>query len=78
MKQILTFLFVAFLFTGAFSIQSCQKCATCSYTYQIAGEPIATYTYPELCGNSGDIDDYEDVCAAAAAAYGNTCACTEN
>lgn len=78
MKQILTFLLVAFLFVGAFSIQSCQKCATCSYTYQIAGQEVATYTYPEVCGNSGDINDYEDICATAAAAYGNTCSCTEN
>ena len=78
MKQILTFLLVTFLFVGAFSFQSCKKCATCSYTYQLAGQDIATYTYPELCGNSSDIDDYEAVCAAAAAVYGNLCTCVED
>lgn len=78
MKKILTSLLLAFLFFAAFSIQSCKKCATCSYTYQLAGEPVATYTYPELCGSNSDIDDYEYVCQQAAAAYNNTCACTEN
>jgi hypothetical protein len=75
MKKILTVLLIAFLFVGAFSIQSCKKCTTCSYTYQIAGQPIATYTYPEVCGNSDDINNAEDVCATAAAIYGNTCTC---
>jgi len=76
MKKILTVLLIAFLFLGAFSIQSCKKCTTCSYTYQVAGQPVATYTYPEVCGNSGDIDDAENTCAAAAAIYGNVCSCT--
>lgn len=79
MKKILTVLLIAFLFVGAFSIQSCKKCATCKYTYQTqGGTDILTYTYPEVCGNSSDINDYEDVCAQAAAVYGNTCSCTEN
>jgi hypothetical protein len=78
MKQILSFLCVIFLFVGAFSFQSCKKCTTCSYTYQVAGQPIATYTYPELCGNSNDINDYKDVCAQAAAVYGNSCTCVDN
>lgn len=75
MKQILTVLLIAFFFAGALSIQSCNKCTTCSYTYQIAGQDIATYTYPELCGSNDDINAYEDTCAAAAEAYGNTCDC---
>ena len=78
MKQILTFLLAAFFIVGALSIQSCKKCTTCSYTYQIAGQDLATYTYPELCGNSSDINDYEDACAAAAAVYGNTCICVDD
>jgi hypothetical protein len=76
MKKILTTLFIAFLFVGAFSIQSCKKCTTCSYTYQVAGQPIATYTYPELCGNNNEIDNYKNTCAQAAAAYGNSCNCS--
>ena len=75
MKKILTVLLVAFFFVGMFSIQSCKKCTTCSYTYQVAGQPVATYNYPELCGNSSDINDYENTCAPAAAAYNNTCTC---
>ncbi|HEY9115400.1 MAG TPA: hypothetical protein VIN10_11930 [Bacteroidales bacterium] len=75
MKKILTVLLIAFLFAGAFSIQSCRKCSTCTYTYEVVGQPVATYTYPELCGNSNDINNYEEACAQAAAAYGNTCNC---
>jgi hypothetical protein len=77
MKRILPFLFVAFFVAGALSFQSCKKCTTCSYTYQVAGQDIATYTYPELCGNSNDIDNYENACAAAAAVYGNVCTCVD-
>lgn len=76
MKKILTVLVIAFFLLGAFSMQSCKKCTTCSYTYQVAGQPVATYTYPEVCGNSSDINDAEDVCAQAAAVYGNTGTCT--
>lgn len=78
MKRILSVLFVAFLFAGTFSMTSCKKCTTCSYTYQVAGQPLATYNYPELCGNSSDINNYEDACAAAAAVYGNTCTCVDD
>ena len=79
MKKILTVLLIAFLFAGAFTMGSCNKCATCSYTYQAPnGQDILTYTYPELCGNNGDINNYEDACAQAAAVYGNSCTCTEN
>lgn len=75
MKRILTFIAAAFLLSGTFFLQSCHKCTTCSYTYQIAGQPVATYTYPEVCGNTHDIDDAEAICANAAAVYGNTCNC---
>ena len=78
MKKILFVLLIAFLFVGAFSMQSCKKCTTCSYTYQVVGQPVATYSYPELCGNSTDINNYEDVCHDAAAVYGNTCTCVNN
>jgi len=64
---------------AAFSTQSCKKCTTCSYTYQNpSGTDILTYAYPELCGNSSDIDDYKNACGVAAAAYGNTCTCVDN
>jgi len=78
MKKILTVLFVALLFAGSFSMLSCKKCTTCSYTYQLAGQDVVTYNYPELCGNNNDIDDYKDVCSAAAAVYGNTCLCVDD
>lgn len=78
MKKILTVITISVLFVGAFTMQSCKKCATCYYTYQApGGTDILTYTYPELCGNSGDINDYETACANAAAVYGNQCTCTD-
>lgn len=78
MKKLLTVVCMTLLFLGAISLSSCQKCSTCSYTYQIVGEPVSTYTYPELCGNSSDINDYEDICASAAAVHGNTCTCVND
>ncbi|HEY9113846.1 MAG TPA: hypothetical protein VIN10_04055 [Bacteroidales bacterium] len=79
MKRILTVLLIAFLFLGAFSIQSCNKCATCQYTYEnLAGEQV-TFTYAEVCGNNSDVNNYKDTCEAAAEAYtdGN-CTCVDN
>jgi len=78
MKKILFILIIAFLFVGALSLNSCKKCTTCSYNYQIIGEPVATYTYPEICGSNEDIDDYKTVCANAAAVYGNSCTCVDD
>ena len=78
MKQILTTLFIAILLAGAFSFSSCHKCTTCAYTYQIAGQPVSTYTYPELCGNNEEINDYKQICENKAAVYGNTCNCIYN
>ena len=79
MKRILTSLFIASLFVGSFAIQSCQKCATCQYTYQ---NPLTqeqeTFTYAEVCGNNGDVNDYKDACSAAAEAYTDgTCTCVD-
>lgn len=78
MKRILTTVFIASLFIGSFAIQSCQKCATCQYTYEnIAGEQ-KTFTYAEVCGSNGDVNDYKDACSAAAAAYTNgNCTCID-
>lgn len=76
MKRILPILFVAFLFAGSMSIQSCQKCATCQYSYEGLDGETKTFNYAEVCGNSGDVNDYKDACAAAAAAYTNgVCTC---
>lgn len=80
MKKILAVLFVAFLFAGSFSMQSCQKCATCQYTYDnpLTGEQ-ESFTYSEVCGSNSDVNDYKDVCAAAAAAYTNgNCTCVDD
>jgi hypothetical protein len=74
MKRIITLLSVVLFTFGAFSLQSCKKCSTCTYTYQVAGE-TKQFTYPELCGSKSDIDDYEQACSVAAAAVGGTCSC---
>jgi hypothetical protein len=74
MKLLFTFLLVVLFAVAGLSLQSCKKCTTCTYTYQLAGE-TKTYTYPELCGSKSDIDDYENACVVAAAAVGGTCAC---
>ncbi len=55
----------------ALSFQSCKKCSTCSYSY--GGY---SYTYPEQCGNSSDIDAYKSACQTAAMLVGGTCTCT--
>jgi len=78
MKQILSILFVAFLIAGSFSMQSCQKCAVCQYTYTGVDGEQKTFTYSEVCGSNGDVNDYKDACAAAASAYTNgNCTCVD-
>lgn len=79
MKKILSVLFVAFLFAGSISVQSCQKCATCQYTYE---NPLTqeqeTFTYAEVCGSNSDVNDYKDACAAAADVYTDgSCTCID-
>lgn len=78
MKKVLPILFAAFLLAGSFSMQSCQKCALCSYTYTDIHGDQQTFTYSEVCGNNGDVNDYKDACSAAAAAYTNgVCTCVD-
>lgn len=78
MKRILSILFVAFLFVGAFSMQSCNKCSICQYTYTNLQGEQKTFSYAEVCGNSNDVNDYKDACAAAAAAYTDgSCTCVD-
>jgi len=78
MKKALSILFVVFLIAGSFSMQSCQKCALCSYTYTGVNGETKTFTYSEVCGNNGDVNDYKDACVAAAATYTNgVCTCVD-
>jgi hypothetical protein len=74
MKQIITLLVVAFLFGLSFSFQSCHKCTTCKYTYVVLGQTL-TYEYPEVCGDSQDINDLEELCAMESAAVNGDCSC---
>lgn len=76
MKKFVTVLIMMLLFVGGLYMSSCKKCTTCTYTYDVGGQQLS-YTYPELCGNKSDIDDYEAVCAQAAAVYGNACTCVD-
>lgn len=79
MKRILTSLFFATLFVAAFSFQSCQKCATCQYTYTGLNGETETFTYSQVCGNNGDVNDYKDACSDAAAAFTNgSCNCVDD
>ena len=78
MKQIVSILFAVLLLAGSFSMQSCQKCSICSYTYTGVNGEQKTFTYSEVCGNTGDVNDYKDACTAAAAAYTNgVCTCVD-
>jgi len=75
MKNLFTLLAIAVFFAGAVSLQSCKKCSTCTYTYNVGGYS-QTYDYPEKCGKSADIDAYKAACKEAAALAGGTCTCT--
>jgi hypothetical protein len=74
MKKILTLIGVALLFVCVFSFSSCHKCTTCKYTYVILGE-TRTYEYPEVCGNTEEINDLEDLCEVESIAVGGDCFC---
>lgn len=79
MKKVLSVLFVATLFAGGIFMQSCNKCSTCTYTYDLPGGQTETFTYAEVCGNSGDVEDYKDACADAAAILTNgNCTCVDD
>jgi hypothetical protein len=74
MKHIMTLLAAAFLIAVSFSFQSCHKCTTCKYTYVVLGE-TKTYEYPEVCGDSEDINNLEELCATESALVNGDCAC---
>ena len=79
MKRVLSILFVASLFAGGIFMQSCNKCATCTYTYEDITGAEQSFTYAEVCGNSGDVNDYKDACADAAALLTNgNCNCVDD
>lgn len=59
------------------ALPACQKCTTCSYTYQTQGQD-ETYTFPEVCGNKNDRDAQESACKTAAALAGTTCTCSKS
>ncbi len=57
-----------FLLFAAGLLTSCgEKCSTCSYTYTVDTETI-TFSNPEGCGSSKEVDDYEDASRSAAEA----------
>ena len=66
--------FVALFAIAALSLASCKKCSNCKYTYTIGGIS-QTYTYPEACGKTADIDSYKTTCQQAASLAGGTCSC---
>lgn len=79
MKKLITSVIMIAFFVGGLYMSSCQKCATCQYTYTGLNGQQETFTYSEVCGNNGDVNDYKDACAAAAAAYTNgACTCVDN
>jgi hypothetical protein len=75
MKKILSSLCAAFLLFGMFSIQSCEKCTNCSYTYIGPNGTELTYDYPELCGDKDDINNLEDLCNQEAEGINGDCFC---
>jgi hypothetical protein len=74
MKKVTVVIALAFVAIGL-SLGSCKKCSTCSFTYMEGGQQFS-YTYPEQCGKTSDIDAYKTGCATAAAMVGSTCSCT--
>lgn len=78
MKRFLTSLIMIALFMGGLYMSSCQKCATCQYTYTGINGEQESFTYSQVCGNNEDVNDYKDVCAAAAANFTNgQCTCID-
>ena len=78
MKKILTLLFMVVIFVAGLYMSSCQKCASCQYTYTNANGETETYRYTQVCGNSGDVNDYKDACVQAAATFTNgACTCVD-
>jgi hypothetical protein len=74
MKKILSILLLGSITLGGFSLQSCEKCTTCSYTYELNGQ-TKTFSYPEVCGDRDDVNDLEDLCEEEALAVAGSCNC---
>lgn len=66
------------LLTLALLLPACQKCETCSYTYNGSNGSPTTYTFPEVCGKEFKRDAQREACNTAAALAGTTCQCTKN
>jgi hypothetical protein len=77
MKKFFGLLVVTAFFAGSLYLQSCKKCSTCTYVYSLYGY-TQTYTFPEECGSSSDIDTYKAACQSVAATYGASCSCTSD
>lgn len=75
MKRIFAILSVGLLFVAAIGFTSCHKCTTCRYNYTGPQGETLTYTYPEVCGNTGDINDIEDLCEAESLTHAGDCYC---
>ena len=74
MKKALLFFAVA---AFSFTLPSCKKCSTCSYTWG-TGASAQTVNNPEVCGKKKDVEAYEDACKASAALVSGTCNCEKS
>jgi hypothetical protein len=67
------------LILASFSLNSCQKCVTCSYyTLDANGNPNPSTEVGSQCGAEPDLAAIEDECATAAQTVNGTCECTNH
>jgi hypothetical protein len=66
---------LSFLAVSSFTLFSCQKCQTCSYTYTDNGQLI-TADVGDACGETAQLDQLESDCQSAAQVVGGNCTCS--
>lgn len=66
------------MLTALFLLPACQKCETCSYTYDVSNGQRETYAFPEVCGEKYKREAQEERCRTAAQMAGTTCTCQKS
>ena len=73
MKKVILVIAVAAFAVG---FSSCKKCTTCKVTD--SNDPTFTYTYPEYCAKSADVNTFKTACQTTySTALGYTVTCTD-
>ncbi len=69
---------ILLMLAALFLLPACQKCETCSYTYDVSNGQQETYTFPEVCGEKFKREAQEERCRTAAQMAGTTCTCQKS